>query len=273
MLKTVLLLLIGCAGVHSQIMTAHFIAVGHGDATFLEFPEGRTMLVDGGDEDAGRLVVNYIEDLGYKRVDYVVLTHSHPDHIGGLIRVLKELDVGEVWESPYMENNELTQKFDAVIISKNINIKTVSRGEINNIGSVEILALNPPRGNTMERLLGPNGASVVMMFKYGTNKLLLAADIPIDIDENVTRIYKNRLKSDVLKCAHHGSALSNSDEFLSAVLPEVAVVSTGPSEWGYPSRTTMARIKSHASKVYRTDLEGNIVIKFDGSDYRVMLEE
>ncbi len=245
-------------------LTANIISVGRGDAIFLEFPDCQTMLIDGGGFSAGDSVISFIKELGYNRIDYMVLTHRHGDHVGGLIKALDAFKVGELWMSDYFEETPLYMEFMSRVEESDLTITRVYRGDEYEIGNVTVRILNPPKGSSLELLGGPNGAAITIRLEYEASSILLAADIGIGTDRELVKIFGDQLKSTVLKCAHHGSEISNSRQFLNTVKPQIAVVSTGPSKYNYPSETTMARIKKIVPDVYRTDLDGTITVILDG---------
>jgi len=256
--------------VHSQTMTVHFLAVGHGDAVFLEFPNGSSMLIDGGSKAAGNYVSNYIQDLGYQRLDYLVVTHSHEDHLGGLMEVIEDLAVGQIWECPYLERWELTEKYRELVTEKNIEVIEVYEGIVFIVDGLNVEILHPPRNSSLDELRGSNGASVVLKITIGSTPLLFAADIDNDTDKELAEKLGESLKAAVLKCAHHGSASSNSETFLTTVSPQIAVVSTGPSQWGYPDKRTLARIDENCEQMFRTDEDGDILLELDGETVTVI---
>jgi competence protein ComEC len=131
--------------------------------------------------------------------------------------------------------------------------------------------LHPPLGSSLEALRGDNGASVAIKLELGNTSVLLAADIDQDTDQDLVELFGEKLSSTVLKCPHHGSRSSNSEKFLETVSPQIAIVSTGPSEWGYPDSETIERIEQYAQEVYRTDMEGDIILSLDGEEATVKL--
>ncbi len=250
-------------------LVVNVISVGHGDAIFIKFPNGKTMLVDGGTLSAGDIVVDYIKELGYSSVDYMVVTHDHDDHVGGLVTILDSFDVGELWMSNYNIETPLLQQVLTRVEDAEIPVTRVARGDEFEIDEVSIGILNPPAGSTLEDLGGSNSASIVMRMDFGITSVLLAADIDVNRDRELVNVYGDMLKSTVLKCAHHGSESSNSQEFLMAVNPSMAIVSTGPSQYGYPSELTMARIEKLVPEVYRTDRDGHVIVITNGVDIKV----
>ncbi|KPL05967.1 hypothetical protein AMJ86_10275 [bacterium SM23_57] len=227
------------------------------------------MLVDGGKPSDGDFVVDFIRELGYARIDHVVMTHTHDDHIGGLINVLDNFEAGELWMSVYNENTPLLLDFITKVEEIGPSIKWVARDDAYEIDDVNVTILNPPKGSTLNRLGGPNGASIVIRFEYEATSILLAADIDSSRDRELVNIYGDHLRGTVLKCAHHGSEISNSQQFLTAVKPLIAIVSTGPSQYNYPSKITMARIEKMVPDVYRTDKDGTVIVIMDGENVSI----
>jgi len=250
-------------------LVVNVISVGHGDAILIEFPGGETMLVDGGGPSAGDQVFDFIAEFGYTRIDYMVMTHAHDDHVGGLISVVGNLKVGELWTSEYADLTPVYLDFASRTEKEGIPVTIVARGDSFQIGGVTVAVLNPPRGSSLNQLGGSNGASIVLRLTYGATSVLLAGDIDSSRDQELVVLYGDRLQSTVLKCGHHGSDVSSSEEFLNAVDPAAAIVSTGPSQYGYPSPATMARIERLVPHVYRTDRDGTIVVTMDRTEFTV----
>ena len=165
-----------------QTVRTHFIDVGQGDAEFLELPNGKTILIDAGEQDAGKTVITYIKDLGYKRIDIVIATHPHADHIGGMSEVLRTFKIGSI----YMPNKEHTSKaFENmldVIEEKKIPLYTAKQGvvvlEENNL-KAEILS---PISKEYEEL---NNYSAVLKVTYGKTGLLFTGDAEKEVEKQL----------------------------------------------------------------------------------------
>jgi len=238
-----------------------FLSVGQGDSAFVELPGGKTMLVDGGgmrnpDFDVGeRVVAPFLRSKGIRRIDYMVLSHAQLDHMGGLLFLARNMEVGEFWWNGRGDLGALGAALD----EKGVPRKTVglSTGKVD-IGGARVDFLGP----FGDAGLDPNESSVVMKLVYGERSFLFTGDI----GEKAEGLLASRgLKADVLKAAHHGSKYSSSAPFLDAVSPSVVVVSAGRlNSFGFPHAETLGRYANAGAEVLRTDLSGAVVFETDG---------
>ncbi|MBC8205171.1 MAG: MBL fold metallo-hydrolase, partial [FCB group bacterium] len=206
----IICLIVSAAVSAADELTAHFLNVGHGDAIILQFPQGTVMLVDGGMPEYGEKVVDYLSDLGLSHyLDYIMLTHSHDDHVGRLNFILQNLTVGKELLSEYSEPTELYQRFIFLVDSLQIPQRIVSRGDVLEIDSLNMEIINPPAGKTLEALRGPNGASIAMKIDIGETDMLFMADVDKMTDMEIVNEYGKGLEAAVLKAAHHGSGVSS----------------------------------------------------------------
>ncbi len=252
-------------------LEAWFLDVGHGDSILLIFPDGRTMLVDGGGQwrppagdglekeapltrfDIGQDVVcPALWTLRVRKLDYVLLTHPERDHAGGLEAVLRHFPVGELLgPSPVQKWQGLLPVLSALAKEKEISWKGVLRGQAFQVGAAEIRILNPPAS-----LLGPhsrvNNRSVVLYSRYGKQKILLTGDVEKATEFDLLREC-HLLQTDLLKVAHHGSDTSTTAGFLDCASPRYAVISgsDGPSAHR-PSRKVIDRIKERGIQCFTT---------------------
>lgn len=248
-----------------------FLDVGQGDASLVQFPNGTSMLVDGGGSyepryDVGRArVVPYLRAAGIQRLDVVVGTHLHADHVGGLRAVLRELPVGELWLCPrhderspwWHELRALAQRQGVPIVAPHRLVR----------GSVSVEPLWPDavahRGQAASACggqLSTNDASVVLRVRYGRSSALLAGDIEAQVERQLVDRYQDGLSARLLKVAHHGSATSTTDQFVSRVLPRIAVISCGrENRFAFPDREVISRLDRIAAAVWRTDLRGGVI--------------
>ncbi len=249
----------------------HFIAVGHGDAILIEQVGRGCALVDAGYPEAGAKVVNYIRSLGTEQVDHLFATHTHDDHIGGLPTVLDSLKVGVIHHTGMLDDRESARRFNCYLESGKWAIDTVDCGEIIALSNeLKIEVLSPMKAETAGKSVSPNASSMVLLVEHREVQILLTADIDAEHEKWLIQRYGDKLKSQVLKAAHHASETGNCAEFLEVVRPEIIVVMVGPSKWGYPAETTMQRLKAHCSKVLRTDEVGSVILESDGRSVKII---
>jgi len=258
-------------------LTVSVIDVGQGDSILVESPSGQTMLIDGGPKykrgDAGRrYVLPYLHKKGINKLDIVVLTHPHDDHVGGLPSVLKDLPVGLVLDSGQPHTSRVYLDFLSLIDQKRIPYKLARAGQSIDLGGkdqgsrVKAEILNPSEPFIEESALNNN--SVVIRLTYGKVTIMLMGDAEREGEQRVLKWTANSGQRSILKAGHHGSKTSSSLEFLEAVKPEVAVISVGAkNKFHHPHPSTLKRFEELGIKAYRTDLNGSIIIRTDGKDF------
>ena len=241
-----------------------FLNVGQGDAIWIKTPDGNDILIDGGPHSAGPGVVSYLQSHGCTDIEYMVLTHPHEDHVGGLVTVLEDMPVDAVWYNGQSYTSGIYSQFLNLISSNSIPTVVVSAGQTFTVGSLTFAILHP---STIGSDLNDN--SVVLRLSYGQVDFMLTGDVETSGEaEILSQGYA--VEAEVLKVGHHGSDTSTSWGFLTAVSPEVAVISVGAgNSYGHPSATTLARLASVGATTYRTDLDGCVAVTTDGTDYYV----
>jgi competence protein ComEC len=241
---------------YNKSICFHFIDVGLGDAILVEIPRGIRMLIDGGglyseEFDIGKSVLTPV--LLSKKIlslDYVINTHPHRDHMGGLPYILNHFKVKQFITGAHFLSDPLYNTLLKTAKLKNIPVEFWKRGDIITLNTdTKLHVLHPPRGFTEENL---NNRSLVMNMQYGQNNFLLTGDIETPVEEELIASHSS-LNADVLKVPHHGSRHSSSPYFLLAVKPVIAVMSAGQGIKGIPSQETLERYRSLSIPVLRTD--------------------
>ncbi|MEA4895137.1 MAG: MBL fold metallo-hydrolase [Oscillospiraceae bacterium] len=244
-------------------LIVHFIDVGQGDSEFIELPSGKTMLIDAGESEYGNTVVNYIKNLGYSKIDYLVATHPHADHIGGMAKVVQSFSIGSIY-MPFATTTTQTYSYLlSAIKSAGLTVTTAKAG-VNMFNSNGLTAdIIAPVGTGYDDL---NNYSAVIKLTYKNNFFLFMGDAEELSEKEIT----TSVKADVLKVGHHGSNSSTGQAFLGKVNPKYAVISVGEgNDYGHPAQTTLDKLSSIGATTYRTDKNGTVIFKSNGTDISV----
>ena len=228
----------------------HFLDVGQGDSCFIITPNNKTILIDGGGStsntfDVGKdTVIPYLLDKGYTKVDYIFISHFDQDHVGGILSVLEELSVGQVFISKQEEKSENYEEFLKIVEKKNLKVQEVKAGDKITIGNIAFNILWPIEKQIEENQLNNN--AMVMKLQYKNFSMLFTGDIEEVAEKKILDTYKNHLdmlKATILKVAHHGSKSSSTEEFLKAVNSKVAIIGVGENNmFGHPSDVVLERL-------------------------------
>jgi competence protein ComEC len=247
--------------------------VGQGDAIFVSFPDGTTMLVDGGGAipipgsppprmDVGESVISsFLWSRNIQKLDYVVLTHDHWDHMGGLRAVLENFRVGELWmgRDPGDRNMDWLREVAAERGTRSVR---VAHGVRKSIGGTALEVLAPPADWVPRRV--SNNDSIVLRLSYGSRHILLPGDVESRM-EGLLAQGEVPISSDVLKIAHHGSRTSSTEAFLERVSPQFGIISVGAfKRFGHPHEEVLQALRSAGIRVYRTDRDGATTVSTDG---------
>ncbi|HBW73811.1 MAG: hypothetical protein UX10_C0011G0021 [Candidatus Magasanikbacteria bacterium GW2011_GWA2_45_39] len=258
-----------------HVLTMRAFDVGQGDATLVTTPSGKTILIDGGPNDAvmdrlGRALPFFKKD-----IDLMILTHPHADHVTGLVGVLKRYNVKEIYYTGAVHTSSVFIEWLKMIKEKQIPMHVIShKEEIQFDEGVKLIFLYPDhelagvedaseekRGQKKNNL---NNTSIVFKLTYGRTQFLFMGDAEVPVEETLLASGVD-LRVDVLKVGHHGSHSSTSEEFLKAVSPQYATISCGRNnDYGHPHLSTLKRLERFGVHAYRTDTEGDIVIMSDG---------
>ncbi len=256
-----------------------FLDVGQGDAIFLRFPNQQTMLIDAGGEafapiDVGeRAILPYLRHQRIHRLDYVVMSHPHPDHFGGFLTLFQQIPIGEFWHNQQRGGHPHYRNLRTILHKQRIPTRSFSRQTTRMIGEVRIDILHPfpgpHEGSTYYWALHANDNSLVMLVTYGKTRLLLTGDIEERAEEILTERYPH-LRADLLKVPHHASRTSSTSRLLDHIQPQHAFAGIGRQNlFGFPHAATLKRYKRRRIRLWRTDLHGMIRVHIDKQSFSI----
>ena len=246
--------------VAQEDLSIDFIDVGQADSILVR-NQDKVMLIDAGTNEAGETVVNYLKNLGITKIDYLIGTHPHEDHIGGLDDVINNFDIGQI----YMPKIETTTKtFEDVleaIENKNLTVTAPNKGDKIELGQAVGEFMTEPildKDNL-------NVSSLVLRLEFGNTSYLFMGDAEEENEETI-----RWPKTDVLKVGHHGSSTSSSESFLEQVEPQYAIIMAGKdNSYGLPTQETIDKLNNMGSEIYRTDEDGTIQMTSDGNTIEI----
>lgn len=242
----------------------HFIDVGQADCTLLEF-NGHFALVDGGNSADGGSVAAYLQMQGVGKLDLVVATHPHEDHIGGLADILDTFLADTVWSSPIPNNSNAVRTFLESVSNQGKELEQPKVGQVFNLGAATITVIGPVK--EYEEI---NNLSIVLMVEFGDTRFLLTGDMERTAENDLIESGAD-LKADVLKVGHHGSESSTGYRFLREVMPSYGVISCGKdNSYGHPHEDPLSRLRDAEVTVLRTDECETIIARSDGEDIYFM---
>ncbi len=264
-----LLFLLTCFAAVAGTLQVEVLDVGQGDSLLLRSPAGKTVLIDGG--TGKRNVVRMLEVRDITKLDLIIATHNHADHIGGLDEVLEALPVSNFVDGGIPHTTETYLKIVQLIEQKNIGYKAVRGGQVFRLDDgITINILGPDEPLLSGTRSDLNSNSVIARVDHGENCFLLMGDAELETEHRV--MAKGLAECDVLKVAHHGSAYATSKEFLEAVKPTWAAISVGRNNrYKHPAPTTLGRIEKSGATVLRTDLHGRVLFESDGKKLEVFV--
>ncbi|MFC2047172.1 ComEC/Rec2 family competence protein [Chloroflexota bacterium] len=251
-------------------LIVHFIDVGQGDAILIDL-DNTEILIDGGGKSPG--VVTYLKDKDYindEVLEVMVATHPHADHIGGLIAVLGEFEVAQIWHNGDKSDSKTYDDFMSAVQSENAEVHIAQLHDTIQTGNLSLYVHNPSR-----RFDSINNNSIVLHLAYGNIDFLFTGDAEKEVEGANMVISSVRIPEvEILKVGHHGSRTSSSKDFLTITSPEIAIyMAKKGNSYGHPHEETMEALNKTGAKVYGTDIHGTIVVTTDGKKYEIQLEK
>lgn len=273
-------------------LSVDFLDVGQGDAAFVRFPNGATMLIDGGgatrfgesfieredgtrelfEPDLGsigeRVVSEFLWEKGFSEIDYLVATHADADHIQGLKNAAENFKVKAAFIGRLSEKKDF-KDFEKALRRRGVEIQRIARGDFLEIGGVKIEVLHPAPGEFAEK--SENNESVVLRLTFGSRKFLLTGDIEREAEADLLRSSSEAfLRADVVKVAHHGSRTSSTEEFIRATRALYAIIPVGrKSRFGHPHPEVVERWRKSGAKVLTTGRRGTVTAVTDGKSLEI----
>lgn len=252
------------AGPAEGTLEVHYIDVGQADSALL-LCGGESMLIDGGNVADSDLVVAYLAEQGVEELDYVVCTHAHEDHVGGLAGALSQYPAGHVLAPVTEYDTKAFQNF--LKYAGDQGVEVPAPGDSWTVGSAAVTVLGP-----VQEYEETNDTSIVLRVDFGETSFLFTGDMERSAEADLLDAGAY-LEADVLKVGHHGSDTSTSYPFLREVDPDYAVISVGEhNDYGHPSEEVLSRLRDDGAAVYRTDLQGHVVCTSDGASLHFAVE-
>lgn len=252
---------------NNDLLKVHYLDVGQGDSIFVELPNNETMLIDAAESYQSENIINYLKNLNYQKIDYVIGTHPHTDHIGGLKDIINTFEIGKIFMPKVVSTTKTYESLLMAIKDKNLKINTAKAGT--SIIDTDALKINilAPNNSIYTEL---NNYSVVTKITYGTTKFLFMGDAEKlsenEIKENVT--------ADVIKIGHHGSSTSSSIDFIKKVNAKYGIISVGlNNKYNLPKEETITNWENSGTKIYLTSTNGTIRASSDGTNIKIESEK
>lgn len=256
---------------HSKTLKIYFVDVGQGDCTLIETPTNKHILVDGGGSEFGNfdvgesVVLPYLLDRRITVIDYMMISHFDSDHIDGLFAIMENLKVKNIIISKQGKNSDNLTKFQEIVKKEKINVIIVKKGDYVQIDKYSHFEILFPEEDLIHDNILNNNSIVTKFCSMGLD-MLFTGDIEEISENRLYELYKNtdKLKSTILKVAHHGSKTSSTAKFLELVLPKIALIGVGTNnKFGHPNDGVLDRLSIYTNQIYRTDNNGEIELTYN----------
>lgn len=246
-------------------LSVHFIDVGQGDCIYINQGE-YNMLIDAGNNEDGEKLVSYLKSLNVNGFDYVIGTHPHEDHIGGMDDIINNFEIDNYYMPDKLSTTKTFEDVLDALDAKGLSYNVPKIDDEFKLGDATFKVIYS--GDDTNDI---NDSSIVLKMTYGDNSFLFTGDATSNVEEI---ILNKDIKSDVLKVAHHGSSYSSTTEFLDKVDPKYAIISVGKNNsYNHPASITLQKLSNRDITVYRTDLDGTIIFTSDGTNLSVQTKK
>lgn len=242
-----------------HVLRVHFIDVGQGDSTLITIGD-KSLLIDSGEAKASEKLIKYLKKQGIKKLNHVVATHPHEDHMGGMELIIDNFKIENFWAPKVTVNTRYFNRMIDSLKRKSLRINVAKEGKFINLHpNVQCKILSPTKDN-YDNL---NNYSSVIYLKYGQHSFLFMGDSDTSVEQDV--LERNSIQCDILKLGHHGSTTSSGEVFLDKILPQLAIASCGKNNsFNHPSKKVINKLQTRSIKLYRTDIHGDIVFESNG---------
>ena len=246
-----------------NMMNMYVLDCGQADSIFIELPDGKCMLVDAAEKAFGQKLEEFIKGKGYNHIDYVVATHPHSDHIGGMEHIIKTFSIGTFYMPEVTHNTKTFEKMIDALALNGCKCEYISQGSVipNDACSINVLS---PQNHKYSKM---NDYSAVIKLTFGQVDIILSADAEASSEWEITQGGID-IDAEILKVGHHGSKSSTDDIYLGKISPDDAIISVGEgNSYGFPNDTVIRKLEDKNINIYRTDINGNVKVTTDGYVY------
>ncbi|MDF2820630.1 MAG: beta-lactamase domain protein [Clostridiales bacterium] len=249
------------------LLKVNFIDVGQGDSIFIILPNSKSILIDAGESDSYENITKIIDSSNITKIDVLIATHPHADHIGGMDEIIENYEIGKIYMPKISSSTTTFENLLQTISDKNLKITTATAGmsiELDDSVNIDILGPNSSNYDDI------NNFSIIIKLTYNNNSFLFTGDAE-SVSEKELLQNQYDLKADILKVGHHGSSSSTSASLLKAVEPTYAIISVGKDNaYGHPKQKLLDRLADYGVTTYRTDELGTISVTSDGENIEII---